>query len=397
MLRIALFVFALVFTANTCTADDLATVAARSVEAELRMAIKEAQRLASKDPAKATEKLKVIQQKLDSDRILSAERRTQLSRLIADRLRVVADGPVTEEQIPVAPKNVEAEQKTAELSRLRSNLEDADALRKSGQTELAQQRFAELLKSFSNDLVAKTEIIGQRTIARKAEFDAIRQDKDRGTLSALNSVDRSAVMPSTDVEFPKDWKEKIARRKSDTAPTAEELRILKALDSSLDAKFKESRLEDVVDYISTLIGLPIVLDRGALDELRLTYDTPVNFAVKKPVATRAALRAITRGLGLTYVVRDGVVFVTSIDRARGYLVTKTYSVGDLVVPIGFLDPNSEALNVTLLIDTIVRMVDPESWEYRGGLGVIRYYPPTKSIIVRQSAEIHTMVKGSLYK
>lgn len=395
MFRTCLVTIAL---AGRCfAADDLATVAARTVEAEIKMAIKEAQRLASKDPSKATDKLKAIQLKLDADRILSSERRTQLSRLIADRLRVVADGPVTEEQIPVAPRNVEAEQKAAELSRLRSNLEDAEALRKSGQTELAQQRFAELLKSFSHDLVAKTEILGQQMIARKAEFDAIRQDKERGTLSALNSVDRAAVMPSTDVEFPKDWKEKIARRKSDTAPTAEELRILKALDSSLDAKFKESRLEDVVDYISTLIGLPIVLDKGALDELRLTYDTPVNFAVKKPVSARAALRAMTRGLGLTYVVREGVVFITSIDRARGYLVTKTYSVGDLVVPIGFFDPNSEALNVTLLIDTIVRMVDPESWEYRGGLGVIRYYPPTKSIVVRQSAEIHTMVKGSLYR
>jgi uncharacterized protein YciW len=320
-----------------------------------------------------------------------------LSRPIADRLRVVAAGPVTEEQIPVAPRNVEAERKSAELARLRSNLEDAAALRNSGQNALAEQRFAELLKSFSNDLVAKTEILNQQTISRKAEFDAIRRDKERGTLSALNSVDRAAVMPTTDVEFPKDWKEKIARRKSDTAPTAEELRILKALNSSLDARFKESRLEDVVDYISTLIGLPIVLDKGALDELQLTYDTPVNFAVKKPVSARAALRAITRGLGLTYVVREGVVFITSIDRARGYLVTKTYSVGDLVTPIGFLDPNSEALNVTLLIDTIVRMVDPESWEYRGGLGIIRYHPPTKSIIVRQSAEIHTMVKGSLYR
>jgi general secretion pathway protein D len=397
MFRISTLAVCVFSAASIVASDDLADRATRTVEAEIRMAIKEAQRLASQDPAKATEKLKTIQRKLESDRVLSEERRTQLSRLIADRLRVVAAGPVTEEQIPVAPRNVEAERKSAELARLRSNLEDAAALRNSGQNALAEQRFAELLKSFSNDLVAKTEILNQQTISRKAEFDAIRRDKERGTLSALNSVDRAAVMPTTDVEFPKDWKEKIARRKSDTAPTAEELRILKALNSSLDARFKESRLEDVVDYISTLIGLPIVLDKGALDELQLTYDTPVNFAVKKPVSARAALRAITRGLGLTYVVREGVVFITSIDRARGYLVTKTYSVGDLVTPIGFLDPNSEALNVTLLIDTIVRMVDPESWEYRGGLGIIRYHPPTKSIIVRQSAEIHTMVKGSLYR
>jgi len=373
----------------------LLDVAARSAEAEIRMMLKEAQRLASTDPAKATEKLRVVQQKLDADRALPADRREQLNRIIADRLRVVATGPITEEQIPIAPRNLDAEQKTAELARLRSGLEDADALRKSGQVEAANQRFAELLKNFSHDVVAKTEIIGQQTIARKAEFDAIRQDKERGALAALNSVDRAGVMPRSDVEFPKDWKEKIARRKSDTAPTAEELRILRALETTTDARFKESRLEDTVDYLSTLIGLPIIIDKAALDDLKLTYDTPVNFAVKKPVAARTALRAILRGLGLTYVVREGAVFVTTVERARAYLVTKTYSVADLVTPLGFFDPNDEALNVTMLIDTIVHMIDPQSWDFGGGPGMIRYYPPTRSIIVRQSAEIQTMIRGSL--
>jgi hypothetical protein len=377
--------------------QSLADVAARGTEAEIRMALKEAQRLASNDAAKATEKLKAVQTRLENERALPAERREQLKRIVVDRLRVVAAGPATEEQIPVAPRNLDAEQKSADLARLRSGLEDADALRKSGQTEAANQRFAELLKSFSHDLVAKTEIIGQQTVARKAEADAIRQDKERGTLSTLNSVDRAGVMPRGDVEFPKDWKEKIAKRKADTAPTAEELRILRALETTTDARFKDSRLEDTVDYLSTLIGLPIILDKAALDELRLTYDTPVNFAVKKPLSARAAMRAIFRGLGLTYVVRDGVVFVTTVERAKAHLVTKTYFVGDLIMPIGFLDFNSEALNVTMLIDMIVHMIDPESWEFRGGPGMIRYYAPTRSIIVRQSAEIQTMMKQSLYK
>jgi hypothetical protein len=102
-------------------------------------------------------------------------------------------------------------------------------------------------------------------------------------------------------------------------------------------------------------------------------------------------------MGLTYVVHEGVVFVTTPEKAKAYLVTKTYYVGDLVKPIGFFELGSEELNVVMLIDMIVQMVDPESWETRGGPGIIRYYPPTRSIIVRQSAEIHTMVKSSIYK
>ena len=100
MLRISTLAVCFFGAANIVASDDLADRATRTVEAEIRMAIKEAQRLASKNPAKATEKLKSIQQKLESDRILSDERRTQLSRLIADRLRVVAEGPVTALRVP---------------------------------------------------------------------------------------------------------------------------------------------------------------------------------------------------------------------------------------------------------------------------------------------------------
>ena len=46
---------------------------------------------------------------------------------------------------------------------------------------------------------------------------------------------------------------------------------------------------------------------------------------------------------------------------------------------------------------IVTSIDPDSWEQRGGPGTIRYYAPTRSLVIRQSAEVHTMVKGSLYK
>jgi general secretion pathway protein D len=375
----------------------LVDVAVRAAEAEIKLAIKDAQRLASTDPQKATDRLQELQKKVAGNSILSAERREQLNRIIADRLRVVAAGPPTEEQIPVAPRNVEAEQKSAELAKLKTGLDEAVELRKSGQAEAANQRFAELLKSFSKDFKATTEIVQQQTVARKTEFDAVRQDKERGTLSALNSVDRAGVMPSSDLQFPKDWKEKMAKRKSDTAPTAEELRILRALQTNIDARFKDSRLEDVVDYLSTLIGLPIILDKAGLDDLKLTYDTPVNFSVKKPVSARTAMRAIFRGLGLTFVVNDGVAYVTTVERARAYLVTKTYFVGDLVMPTGFFDPNDEAANTVSLIDIIIHVVDPESWEYKGGPGIIRYYPPTRSIIVRQSAEVQTMLKGSLGK
>src|SRR5205823_12240898 len=122
--------------------------------------------------------------------------------------------------------------------------------------------------------------------------------------------------------------------KADTAPTAEELKLLKALETPVNAQFKNSRLEDVVDYLSTLTGLPIILDKAALDELNLNYNSPVTFVVTRPVAARSALRGALRTLGLTYVVREGTVYATTPARARDYLVTKSYYLGDLVAPVG---------------------------------------------------------------
>src|SRR5206468_3370731 len=145
---------------------------------------------------------------------------------------------------------------------------------------------------------------------------SIQQDKDRGAAAALNNVDRTAVMPKGDIEFPKDFKDKTAQRKADTAPTAAELKVLQALNSAVNARFKDSRLEDAMDSLSTVMGLTIVIDKASLDDLQITYDTPVTFAVRQPVAARTALRAILRGLGLTYVVREGTVFVTNPARAR---------------------------------------------------------------------------------
>jgi hypothetical protein len=218
---------------------------------------------------------------------------------------------------------------------------------------------------------------------------------DRHPRDGLSGIDRAAVPPRGDHARPPDWRERTARRKADTAPNEEEKRLLKALETPVDARFKNTRLEDAVNSISKAMGLPVVFDATALGEQQLTYDSPVNFAVKKPVAARTALRGLLGGLGLTYVVREGVVFVTSPQRAREFLVTKVYSVADLVVPIDFWQFGGEAFNVAALIDLIVTTIDPESWEQRGGLGSIRYHPPTRALIVRQSAEVHARVKRGL--
>jgi hypothetical protein len=371
---------------------------AREVEATTRLKLKEAQRLADTDPAKAVDRLQSLLTTLEGDRALPAERRETLTRVVKDRIRVLKAAP----EITPPPKALPVPAESDEFAKVKAGLKEAVDLRKQGKTAEANARAADLVKRYPDSVAGQVLQDMGKVTAKREETRAIRKDREESMANALNDVDRAAVVPKDDMTFAKDHKEKMARRRADTAPTGAELKLLKSLETVVNAQFKDSKLEDVTDYLSTMMGLPVLLDKASLDDAGVTYTSPVTFVVKQPVQARTALRGALRTLGLTYVVRDGTVFVTTPTRAREFMVTKAYYLGDLVVPIGnpFLpvgDPLQEAFNVNSLIEMIVTTIDPESWSLRGGPGTIRYYAPTRSIVVRQSAEVHVAVKMSLYK
>src|SRR5205085_12464958 len=130
----------------------------------------------------------------------------------------------------------------------------------------------------------------------------------------------------------------------------------------------------------------IILDKNALEEAQITYDTPVTFSLRTPVATRTALRKVLGDLNLTYVIRDGTIHVTSQSRAKDLMVTRNYYIGDLVLGNSLFFPAPHlgatvdpqlAQNVQAIIDMLVQSVDPSSWMGKGGLGMIGYNIPTQ--------------------
>ena len=46
---------------------------------------------------------------------------------------------------------------------------------------------------------------------------------------------------------------------------------------------------------------------------------------------------------------------------------------------------------------VTNSLDPMSWQGKGGNGTIGFNIPTMSLIVRQSAEVHLMIRGGMYK
>ncbi|HTK75706.1 MAG TPA: hypothetical protein VL371_10645 [Gemmataceae bacterium] len=380
------------------------TPSARAAEAQIKLSLKDGVRTADVDPAKGAEKLRLLLRQVESDVSLPADRRAQLARVVKDRLRIAETGPddtaiaATEQKL--AERAADADRQTKETARLKSGLELAVALRKEGRTADAQAKLDEVYRDFKDNAVVQAVRRIDTSVTSRQDAAETRALKEQRANDALSNIDRTAVVPGRDVEFPKDFKERTAARRADTAPTAEELKLMRALNTTLNANFKDSKLQDAMDYLATVSGLTIIIDKSALDDVQANYNSPVTFVLKQPVSVRTALRGILGSLGLTYVInREGVVWVTTTPRAREFMVTKTYNIADLAVPVGFpwFPDAQEALNVLSLIDLIVTSVDPESWQNRGGPGTIRYFAPTRSLVIRQSAEIHGMVKSSLYK
>jgi hypothetical protein len=395
----------------------LQEVAARQIEAEARLALKEASRLERSDPAQAAARLKELLPKLESDQVLSAERRATLTRIVKDQLRVAEAGADSAAEQVAQRAEFEArqqaekaaqERKAQEAAKVKVALESITALRKEGKTADAKKLAEELLHDYPANVAVQVLNNVNLSAGQIAEEQALRKDKEQRTVAALRDIDRSAVPPSGDIEFPKDWKEKTAKRKAANALTAAEIKLLRTLDTPIDVKFKASKLQDVVDYLSTLTGQTILLDKNALEEAQVTYETPINFAPRGPMATRTVLRATLSSVGLTYVVQGDMIQVTTPSRAKDTMVTKTYYLGDLVLGLGLvgggaaqygvgLDQAQLAQNVGGVVEMIKSTIDPQSWDGKGGAGMIGFNIPTMSLIVRQSAEVHAMIRGGLYK
>lgn len=90
------------------------------------------------------------------------------------------------------------------------------------------------------------------------------------------------------------------------------------------------------------------------------------------------------------------------------LVTATFSVADLVVPIprlvavsltpaaaGPSDPEVQSPEFEPLIETITETIQPESWKSHGGCGSIEFHPKTLSLVVTHTRAVHEKIADRL--
>jgi len=190
-----------------------------------------------------------------------------------------------------------------------------------------------------------------------------------------------------------------AKRKENSL-TADEIKLIKALNSTMSVNFNKNPLKEAVEYIQEKTGLNIFFDELSLKEKGIEYDTdPVTFKAKK-VTVRTILKKIFADRGLTFIIKEAAIQVMDPAKASEIMVTRAYPVQDLIQPV-VRSPNPYVANVQTnqaiqgLVLNIMNAVEPASWQANGGKGTITYNQASQSLVIRQSAEFHYQMNGFL--
>ncbi|WP_417851027.1 vWA domain-containing protein [Thalassoglobus sp.] len=111
-----------------------------------------------------------------------------------------------------------------------------------------------------------------------------------------------------------------------------EQKIYDALDDITNIEFPGNPLSDVVQFLSSQHGIPIIIDEAELSNEGLSPDDEVSL-VLSGVTLKAALKLLLEQHALTYVIEDEVMKITTLLKSADSLTTRVYPVADLVIPI----------------------------------------------------------------
>ncbi|MCA9138154.1 MAG: hypothetical protein KDB00_15390, partial [Planctomycetales bacterium] len=205
-------------------------------------------------------------------------------------------------------------------------------------------KFAEI----AGDSITEDSVAGRHFTDQPLALQTYDRDRRYKEMRERNFVDAFSLVLKSNIPFVDEppilypeadvW-QALSRRRIERYGSIElvgdnetERRIEKALSDETTQTFIETPLSEAIRTISDTHEIPIVIDNRALEEIGLDADIGVNVDLKN-VTLRSFLRLMLRDHELTYLIKDEVMQITTLEAAEDNLVTKVYPVGDLVVPI----------------------------------------------------------------
>ena len=125
-------------------------------------------------------------------------------------------------------------------------------------------------------------------------------------------------------------------------------KIEAALDENTKIDFIEVPLQDVTDYLVDVHKIPIVIHARALESVGLGTDSPITRRLVG-ISLRSALRLLLDEIELTYLIRNEVLLITTVEEANRVAEIRVYDVADL------LEKNEPADHLAQTILTALRV------------------------------------------
>jgi hypothetical protein len=188
-----------------------------------------------------------------------------------------------------------------------------------------------------------------------------------------------------------------SERKSAPTSDSRELAIHRALQKRLWMEFKREPLSEVLMQIASRCEVNIVLDPSGLKDEGATTNTQITASARGARGARF-LDQILAPLGLDFAIKEDILLITSHARAVGGMITKTYSVADLL-PTKVENGHSvvDPAGLDDLIKAILSSICPESWGDTRDRGQMLPHRATLSLVTRQTEDVHEGIAEYLKK
>jgi general secretion pathway protein D len=214
---------------------------------------------------------------------------------------------------------------------------------------------AEVVVRQAQDLAPDSEIVGllkeksraSRNYARAMELKAA---KERGFMDSMQAAEAAMVGWNYDktVEFGNlDQYSKNAKRRDQARMASQydsetERQIWNTLRTQQVQGEYTGTLAEALDQLAQQSNINIVFDSNVLNAAGIRTDQQVNVPIRAAISLKSVLDLLVGSVGLQYIVEHEAIKITTKDAQQSKLVTKTYYIGDLVMP---MDQNPDPLKL----------------------------------------------------
>ncbi len=160
---------------------------------------------------------------------------------------------------------------------------------------------------------------------------------------------------------------------SRAAARAEKLAEIEAkMAEPWDLEFKDAKLEDIAKQVQEKYGVPVIIDRKALEEAAFGLATPIT-ATKHPENEAGdCLRGMLNDLALTWMIPESNdrIFLTTVTAEQAMPIKRVFDVTALT------DTNQSP---EALVELIQLHIEPSTWSARGATSVMGAWKNNKNV------------------